>query len=71
MFVRSAPFVKTTAEWAALAARRSADRAARSYAVRNMVAIIMRADDSAVSYLYDVANDRVVRTVHRDVVWVA
>lgn len=71
MFVRSAPFVKTTAEWAALASRRSADRAARAYAARNMVAVMMRGDDSAVSYLYDVENDKVVRTVHKNVEWVA
>lgn len=71
MFVRSAPFVKTTREWAALAPRRSADRAARSYAVRNMVAVMMRGDDSAVSYLYDVERQRVVRTLHRNVEWAA
>lgn len=71
MFVRSAPFVKTAAEWAALAPRRSADRAARAFAVRNMVAVMMRGDDSAVSYLYDVENDKVVRTVHKNVEWVA
>lgn len=71
MFVRSASHVKTTTEWAALAARRGADRAARAYAVQHMVAVMMRADDSAVSYLYDVENDKVVRTVHRNVEWVA
>lgn len=69
MFVRSAAFVKTTAEWAALAPRRSAARAARAYAVRNMVAIMMRGDDSAVSYFYDVEGDRVVRTVHAKPEW--
>lgn len=71
MFVRSAPFVKTVREWAVLAPRRSADRAARSYAVRNMVAVMMRGDDSAVSYLFDVERNRVVRTIHRNVEWVA
>lgn len=71
MFVRSASFVKTVAEWSALAPRRSADRAARAFAVTNMVAVIMRGDDSAVSYLYDVDGKRVVRTIHRNVEWVA
>ena len=71
MFVLSAPYVKTTGEWAALAPRRSADRAARAYAIHHMVAIMMRGDDSAVSYLYDVAGRRVVRTLHRNVEWVA
>ena len=71
MFVRSALHVKTRAEWAALAPRRGAERAARSYAVRNMVAIMMRGDDSAVSYLYDVEKNQVVRTVHTNVEWVA
>ena len=71
MFSLSAPFVKTAREWAALAPRRSADRAARSYAVRNMVAVVLRGDDSAVSYLYDVERQRVVRTLHRNVEWSA
>jgi|APCry1669188910_1035180.scaffolds.fasta_scaffold135605_2 hypothetical protein len=71
MFVRSAPFVKTVPEWAALAPRRSVDRAARSYAKRNMVAVVMCGDDSAVSYLHDVQSGRVVRTIHREVEWAA
>lgn len=71
MFVRSAPFVKTTAEWAALAPRRSVDRAARDFAKTNMVAVVMRGDDSAVSYLYDPMNSRVVRTTHARPEWVA
>jgi hypothetical protein len=36
-----------------------------------MVAVIMRGDDSAVSYLYDVERQRVVRTLHRNVEWAA
>jgi hypothetical protein len=71
MFVRSAPFVKTTSDWAALAPRRSWDRAARAYAVRNMVAVVLRCDDSAISYLYDVERKRVIRTRHANVEWVA
>lgn len=71
MFVRSASFVKTVNEWAARSPRRSADAAARRFARENMVAIIMRGDDSAVSYLYDVANDRIAKTTHRNVEWAA
>lgn len=71
MFVLSAPFVKTAREWAALAPRRSVDRAARAYAKANMVAVVLCGDDSAVSYMYDVANDRIARTVHHNVEWVA
>lgn len=71
MFVRSASFVKTSPEWAARSPRRSVDAAARRFARENMVAIIMRGDDSAVSYLFDVANDRIVKTVHRSVEWTA
>ena len=69
MFVRSASFVKTPREWAALAPRRSVERAARAYAKANMVAVVMLANDDAVSYLYDVANDRVVKTLHKEVRW--
>lgn len=71
VFVRSAPFVKTVSEWAALAPRRSVDRAARQYAKANMVAVVMRGDDSAVAYLYDAANDRIARVVHAAPEWVA
>lgn len=71
MFVRSAPFVKTTLEWAALASRRSADSAARAFAKANMVAVIMRGDDTAVSYLHDVESGKVVKTTHRNVEWAA
>jgi len=71
MFVLSAPFVKTAREWAALAKRRSVESAARAYAKANMVAVVLCGDDSAVSYMYDVEGDKVVRTVHRNVEWVA
>ncbi len=71
MFVRSASFVKTAPEWAARSPRRSVDAAARRFARENMVAIVMRGDDSAVSYLYDVANDRIAKTTHRNVEWAA
>lgn len=71
MFVRSAPFVKTVREWQSLSSRRSADAAARRFAKANMVAIVMRGDDSAVAYLYDVTNDRVARVVHAAPDWVA
>lgn len=71
MFVRSAPFVKTTQEWAARAKRRSVDAAASAYARANMVAVVMLANDDAVAYLYDPANDRVTRATYRNVEWAA
>jgi len=71
MFSLSAPFVKTANEWRSKSRRKSIDGAARAYAKSNMVAIVMCGDDSAVSYLYDVANDRVARTVHKNVEWAA
>lgn len=71
MFVRSAPFVKTASEWAALAPRRSVDAAARAYAKANMVAVVMRADDSAVAYLYDAMRGRVAKVDHAAPEWVA
>ena len=71
MFVRSASYVKTTGEWAALAPRRSVESAAKRFARDNMVAVVMLANDDAVAYLYDVANDRVAKKICRDVEWVA
>jgi hypothetical protein len=71
MFVRSASFVKTSREWAALAPRGSVESAAKAYAKAHMVAVVMLANDDAVVYLYDVANDRVAKKVCRDVRWVA
>lgn len=69
MFSRSASFVKTPKEWASVNRRRSVETNAKEFAKRNMVAVVMLADDSAVAYLYDVANDRVVKQVHRNVNW--
>lgn len=71
MFVRSAAHVKTVNEWKALSRRHSADGAARTFARRNMVAVIMRGDDSATVYLYDVANDRLAKVNHATPEWVA
>ena len=71
MFVRSAAFVKTVNEWAALAPRRSVDSAAKRYARENMVAVVMHGDDSATAYLFDVANDRIAKVRHSNPEWVA
>ena len=71
MFVYSANYVKTPQEWAALAPRRGVESAAKRYARENMAAVVMLGNDDAVSYLFDVANDRVVKTIHRNVEWVA
>lgn len=70
-FSRSAPFVKSANEWRGLAARKSVDGAARQYARENMVAVIHRADDSAVGFYFDVANDRVVKVTYKEVEWAA
>jgi hypothetical protein len=71
MFVSSASYVKTAREWAALAPRGSVESAAKAYARANMVAVVMLGNDDAVSYLFDVANDRVVKRIDRNVRWVA
>lgn len=71
MFVRTAAFVKTVNEWKARNSRRSADAAARAYARENMVAVVMRGDDGAIVYLYDVAHDRIVKVAHDAPEWVA
>lgn len=71
MFSRSASFVKTTGEWAAMAKRRSVEAAAKAYARAHMVAIVMLGNDDAVVYLYDVANDRVVKKICRKPEWAA
>ena len=67
----SAPFVKTAPQWRALSRRKSVEGAARAYARANMVAVLHRGDDSAVWFLYDVANDRVARKVVASEEWVA
>jgi hypothetical protein len=54
-----------------MAPRRSVDRAAKRYARENMVAIVMLANDDAVAYLYDVANDRVATKIVHKPEWVA
>ena len=69
MFSRSASFVKTTGEWAAQAKRRGVETAAKAYAKRHMVAVVMLANDDAVGYFYDVANDRVATKVFRNPIW--
>jgi hypothetical protein len=69
MFSRSASFVKTTAEWAARAKRRSVDAAAKAYAKKYMVAVVMLANDDAVGYFYDVANGRVATQVFKNPGW--
>lgn len=71
MFSRSAFFVKTAGEWAALAPRRSVESAAKRFARENMVAVAMLANDDAVMYLYDAANDRVATKIVRQPEWVA
>jgi hypothetical protein len=71
MFVRTAAFVKTVNEWKARNSRRSADAAARAYARENMVAVVMRGDDGAIVYLYDVANDRIARVTYDAPEWAA
>jgi hypothetical protein len=71
MFSRSASFVKTSAEWAARAPRRSVESAAKAFARSNMVAVVILANDDAVAYLYDVANDRVAKAVYRNPEWTA
>lgn len=71
MLARSASYVKTTGEWAARSPRRSVDAAAKRYAREHMVAVVMLANDDAVGYFYDVANDRVASKVFRQPEWAA
>jgi hypothetical protein len=69
MFSRSAFFVKTASEWAARAPRRSVESAAKEFARRNMIAVVLLGNDDAVAYLYDAASDRVAKEVHRKPEW--
>jgi hypothetical protein len=69
MFVSSASYVKTSKEWAALAPRKSVEAAAKEFARKIMVAIVMLGNDDAVVYLHDVANQRIAKSIHRGVVW--
>lgn len=71
MFSLSASHVKTANEWRARSKRKSVESAARAYAKAHMVAVVHRADDSAVAYLYDVANDRVAKVTYPKVNWTA
>lgn len=71
MFVLSAPYVKTANEWKAASRRHSIDGSARAYAKANMVAVVLCGDDSAVSYLYDVMNDRISVKSYKNVEWVS
>lgn len=71
MFSLSASHVKTVAEFRAMSPRKSADAGARAFARKNMVAVVLCGDDSAISYLYDVANDRISRRVYKHVEWSA
>lgn len=70
-FSISAFYVKSANEWRGLAARKSVEGAARAFAKANMAAVIHRADDSAVAFFYDVANDRVAKVTYPKVTWVA
>ena len=71
MFSRSSSFVKTPREFAKFAPRKSVEAGAQAFARANMVAVVMLANDDAVVYLYDVANDRVAKQVYREVAWSA
>lgn len=70
-FSRSAAFVKSMNEWRGISARHSAAGAAKAFARANMVAVIHRADDSAIGFFYDVANDRVAQVTYPEVKWLA
>lgn len=70
-FARSASYVKTANEWRGLSSRKSVEGAAKAFAKANMVAVIHRADDSAVGFFYDVANDRVAKVTYNNVEWAA
>lgn len=69
MFVRSASYVKTANEWKAHSPRRSWKAGARRYAKANMAAVVMRGDDSAITFLYDVENNRIVEREWQNVEW--
>lgn len=66
---KSAQYVKTLHEWAYLAPRRSAESAARKYASKHGLAVIMRGDDSASIYRNDPNTDRIVKKTIRNVIW--
>lgn len=58
-------------EFAIYKERRSVEAAARRFARENMVAVVMLANDDAVMYLYDAANDRVATKIVRQPEWAA
>jgi hypothetical protein len=70
-FSRSANFVKSANEWRGMSRRKSFEGAAKAFARANMVAVVHRADDSAIGFFYDVANDRVARVTYPAVEWLA
>jgi hypothetical protein len=70
-FSRTAFFVKSANEWRGLSRRKSVEGAAKAFAKANMVAVIHRADDSAVGFFYDVANDHVAKVTYSNVEWAA
>lgn len=70
-FPRFASFVKSANEWRGMSRRKSVEGAAKAFAKVNMVAVIHCADDGAVGFFYDVANDRVAKVTYSNVEWVA
>ncbi|RWL14853.1 MAG: hypothetical protein EOR57_31400 [Mesorhizobium sp.] len=70
-FSRTAFFVKSANEWRGLSRRKSVEGAAKAFARANMVAVIHRADDSAVGFFFDVANNRVAKVTYSNVEWSA
>ena len=71
MFSLSSSFVKTPREFAALAPRGGVEAGAKAFARDNMVAIVMLANDDAVAYFFDVANNRFAKKIYRNPQWVA
>lgn len=68
-FSRSAAFVKSVNEWRGISRRKNATGAAKAFARANMVAVIHRADDSAIGFFYDVANDQIAQVTYPNVEW--
>jgi len=69
MFSLSASFVKTSKEWSFVNRRRSVESNAKAFAKLNMVAVVMLPNDDAIVYLYDVANDRIAKQIHKSPRW--
>ncbi|TIN83068.1 hypothetical protein [Mesorhizobium sp.] len=70
-FSRTAFFVKSANEWRGQSRRKSIEGGAKAFARANMVAVIHRADDSAIGFFFDPANDRVARVTYPHVEWLA